>query len=258
MRCIVDSHAHLDDTAFSKDREVLIGAMRAQGILYVINPGIDLKSSERAVDLAIKNPGIYATVGTHPHEADSYDELTEMAYRNLAKEEKVIGIGEIGLDYYYENSLIDIQREVFKRQIRLANSLELPIVVHNRDADADCYEILKQTLGNKKGMMHCYSGDYESALRYVDLGMYISLAGTVTFKNARNPQEIAKKLPLEHLLIETDAPYLTPVPYRGKRNEPAYVHHVAERIAHIRGIPIETVIEHTRENAILLFGLPPL
>ncbi len=256
MPSIIDSHAHLDDAAFSKDREILIENMPEQGLLYVVNPGSDLKSSERAVELSLQYKEIYAAVGTHPHEADHYDELTEMAYINLAKTEKVVAIGEIGLDYYYEHSQADTQKRVFERQVQVADALDLPIVVHCRDADDDVYEILKRSLGKKKGVMHCYSGDYEHAMRYVELGMYISLAGTVTFKNAPNPQEIAKWLPLEHLMIETDSPYLTPVPYRGKRNEPSYVHHVAERIAQIREIPVEEVIRYTRDNAIRLFGLP--
>ncbi len=256
MRQIIDSHAHLDDPAFSKDREELVAAMPAQGLLFVINPGSDIRSSERAVELAKRIKRVYAAVGTHPHEASAYDGLTELAYMELAKCEKVVAIGEIGLDYYYENSPTLIQQEVFKRQIQLACELDLPIIVHSRDADEDCYRILKENLGPKKGVMHCYSGDYASALRYIELGMYISLAGTVTFKKAPNPQEVAQKIPLEHLLIETDAPYLTPVPFRGKRNEPAYVHHVAERIAQIKGIGIDKVINHTRENAIRLFNLP--
>lgn len=254
---LIDSHAHLDDPRFSKNRDLLIQALPYQGVLYVINPGSDLRTSERAVELARSHERIFATVGTHPHEADTYNLQTERQYRKLIGDcEKVVGIGEIGLDYYYEHAPRDIQKEMFIEQLALAAELELPVVIHSRSAEKDMYPILKKHLGPAGGVMHCFSGDWAAAMQYLSLGMYISLAGTVTFKNAKATQEVAMRMPLDKLLIETDAPYLTPAPFRGKRNEPALVHHVAQRIADLRGITEEEVARMTTENAIRLFSLP--
>lgn len=254
---LIDSHAHLDDARFSKNRDALIEALPFQGVRYVINPGSDLKSSEKAVELAKIHPRIFATVGTHPHEAAEFNAKEERAYRKFASEcKKVVGIGEIGLDYYYEHSPREIQQDVFIRQLEIARELKKPVVIHSRSAEKDMYPILKKHLGDSGGVMHCFSGDWAAAMQYLSLGMYISLAGTVTFKNATATQEVAKKIPLDRLFIETDAPYLTPAPFRGKRNEPALVHYVAQKIAELRGISEEEVADTTTANAIRLFSLP--
>lgn len=251
----VDSHAHLDHQDFCKDRKELIESLASKEISFVINPGSDEASSKKAVELARKYDRIFAAVGTHPHDADTFTEKTKDLYRAFAEEEKVVAIGEIGLDYYYDHSDRDTQQRVFKEQIALAKELELPIVVHNRESDDDCYAMICENLGPAGGVMHCFGEDWESAKRYLDLGMYISLSGTVTFKRAENPVEVAKQVPLDRLLIETDSPYLTPVPNRGKRNDPTQVVHVAEKIAELRGISVEEVMEATKANTIRLFGI---
>lgn len=254
---LIDSHAHLDDARFSKNRELLIEALPHQGVLYVINPGSDLRSSARAVDLARNNERVYAAVGTHPHDADTYTAQVERAFVRFAKDcDKVVAIGEIGLDYYYEHSPKETQKQVFIRQLELATELELPVVIHSRSAESDMYPLLKKHLGPFGGVMHCFSGDWAAAMQYLSLDMYISLAGTVTFKNATATQEVAKKVPADRLLIETDAPYLTPVPFRGKRNEPALVHHVAAKIAELRDSTEPEIAQITAKNAIRLFSLP--
>lgn len=254
---LIDSHAHIDDAAFSKNRDVLIRALPYQGIQYMINPGSDLRSSRRAVELAGNYERVYAAVGTHPHEAKDYSAQVEREYVRMAREcDKVVAIGEIGLDYYYEHSQPAIQKRVFVRQLEMADELDLPVVIHSRSAESDMYPILKKHLGKHGGVMHCFSGDWAAAMQYLSLGMYISIAGTVTFKNAKPTQDVAKRVPLDRLLIETDAPYLTPVPFRGKRNEPALVQYVSQKIADLRGIPEEEVAENTRENTRRLFSLP--
>lgn len=254
MKGLVDSHTHLDDARFAKDREEIIARFDEDGIAWVLNPGADLTSSERAVKLAGEYDRIYAAVGIHPHEAEKVDPAMLDAIRRLAQKEKVVAIGEIGLDYYYDNSPRERQKEVFRAQMEIARSLSLPVVIHSRDAAEDTYEILR-AFPEVVGDLHCYSGSWEMALRFLDLGYYLGFGGTTTFKNARLPKHVVKKLPLERLLIETDAPYLTPEPHRGKRNEPAYVRYVAEKIAELRGMSVEEVIEISHNNARRLFGL---
>lgn len=252
---LVDSHAHLDHTDFSGDRSELIESFASKEIMFVVNPGSNESSSKKALDLALRYDRIFAAVGTHPHDADEYTKVSEQKYREYAKEEKVVAIGEIGLDYYYDHADREVQRDVFIQQIQLAKELDLPVIVHNRESDDDCHALLKEHMGPKKGVMHCFSEDYASAKRYLDLGMYVSLSGMVTFKRAEETAEVAKNIPLDRLLIETDSPYLTPVPNRGKRNDPTQVMYVAEKIAEIRGIPVEEVMQVTKENALRLFGI---
>lgn len=254
---LIDSHAHLDDARFSKNRERIIEALPYQGVRYVINPGSDLTSSRRAVRLAEQNARVFAAVGTHPHDADNYNAHAEKMYRQLRESsDKVVAIGEIGLDYYYDHSPREIQKNVFIEQLALARELELPVIIHSRSAEGDMYPILKKHLGPAGGVMHCFSGDWAAAMQYLSLDMYISIAGTVTFKNAAATQDVAKRTPADRLLIETDSPYLTPTPFRGKRNEPALVHYVAQKVAELRGITEEEVARQTTENAIRLFALP--
>lgn len=253
---LFDSHTHLDDESFDSDRDEVIHRAREAGVTLMLNPGADLASSLRGVQLAERYEGIYAAVGVHPHDVKDMDETTLETLRSLSQKEKVVAIGEIGLDFYYDYSPRDAQRYWFKRQIQLAREVGLPIIIHERDAHQEVFDILKEERAGELGcVMHCFSGSVELAKEYVKLGMYISLGGPVTFKNARKPQEVAMAVPLDRLLIETDSPYLTPVPFRGKRNEPARVRLVAEKIAELRGISLEELAKQTTENAKTLFRI---
>ncbi|MCF6459462.1 TatD family hydrolase [Clostridium sp. Cult3] len=253
---LIDSHAHLDDTRFDKDRDELIKSLKDVGVDLVINPGADLQSSIKSVSLSEQYDNIYAAVGIHPHSAKEMDESTLEVLKSFTNREKVVAIGEIGLDYYYDNSPRDIQKHRFIEQLDLAKEVDLPVIIHSRDAAGDTFDILKSAQdGSLKGVLHCYSGSVEMALEYIKLGFYISIAGPVTFKNARIVKEVAKTVPMDRLLIETDSPYLTPEPYRGKRNEPVYVRQVAGTIAELRGISFEEVATKTSENTKKLFRI---
>lgn len=253
----IDSHAHLDDEKFDLDRELLINSLKDNKIDLVINVGADMKTSIASVNLAQKYDNIYAVVGVHPHDAQDVEPDYLDQLRELTHEDKVLAIGEIGLDFYYDNSPREIQRKVFLEQLALAKELSLPVVIHTRDANQETYDIIHEAAkdGNLKGVMHCYSGSVELALEYIKLGFYISLGGPVTFKKSRVPKEVAAAIPLDRLLIETDSPYLTPEPNRGKRNDPTYVKYTAETIAEIRGISIEELGEATSRNVKELFGI---
>lgn len=253
----IDSHAHLDDKRFDQDREELINSLKENQIDLVINIGADYETSKASVELAEKYENIFAVVGVHPHDAKDVSENYLEELKELSKHEKVVAIGEIGLDYYYDNSPREEQKKIFIEQLQLAKNLDLPVVIHTRDAAGETYEIISEAAkdGNLRGVMHCYSGSVEMALEYIKLGFYISLGGPVTFKNARVPREVAEAVPLDRLLIETDCPYLTPEPNRGKRNEPKYVRYTAEKIAEIKGITLENFAKATRENTMRLFGI---
>ncbi|KNF09816.1 hydrolase, TatD family [Gottschalkia purinilytica] len=253
---LIDSHAHLDDKRFDDDRDKLIKGLEKSGVELVINPGADVSSSVKAVSMAQEYDNIYAAVGVHPHDSKDMDESTIEILRSLAKKDKVIAIGEIGLDYHYDNSPRDIQKKWFKEQIKLAKELSLPIIVHEREAGQEVYDIIKQEAdGNLLGVIHCFSGSLEMAKKYIELGFYISFAGPVTFKNAKKPKEVAKEIPLERLLIETDSPYMSPEPYRGKRNDPSYVRYIAEMIAELKDISFNELVKITNENTKRLFNI---
>lgn len=253
---IIDSHVHLDDRRFNRDRDLLIKSLEKNGVELAINIGADLKTSIASVSLAEKYDNIYAVVGVHPHSAKEVDSSTIEILKSFANREKVVAIGEIGLDFYRDNSPRDLQRKWFKEQIKLAKEVNLPVVIHSRDADQEVFDTLKEAQdGNLRGVMHCYSGSAELAMEFIKLGFYISLAGPVTFNNARVPKEVAKAVPLDKLLIETDAPYLTPEPYRGKRNEPIFVKYVAGTIADLKGISYEELAKATNRNTKKLFGI---
>ena len=252
----VDSHAHLDDNRFNQDRDAIINALYENNVEMVLNPGADLKTSKKAVEIAEKYPFVYAAVGCHPHDTKYMNDETMNIFKELAKSKRVVAIGEIGLDYYYDNSDRDIQRKWFREQIRLAKELDLPYIVHDRDAHEDLLKIMKEEhYDGTRGILHCYSGSVEMSKEFLKLGFYISLAGPVTFKKARVPKMVAKDTPFDRLLIETDAPYLTPEPFRGKKNEPKYVKYVAEEIAKIRNISVNEVAIKTMENFKTLFNL---
>ncbi|SKC83515.1 TatD family hydrolase [Maledivibacter halophilus] len=253
---LFDSHAHLDGERFDKDRDKVVERAKASGISYIMNPGADFESSVKAVELASKYDMIYAAVGVHPHDTKDMDDIMLELIKGLAKKPKVMAIGEIGLDFYYDNSPRDVQKEWFRKQIRLAKNVNLPIIIHDREANNEVMNILKEEKAFDNGvLMHCYSGSAQLARQYIKLGAYISIAGPLTFKNARKAVEVVKTIPIEYLMVETDSPYLTPEPYRGKRNESSYVKYVAEKIAQIKEISFEEVAEKTTENAKKYFGI---
>ena len=254
---LFDSHAHLNDERFDEDREELISSLQEKGVDLVVNPGACIKTSIESVELANKYDFIYAAVGVHPHDVGELDETAIYTLRQLATEnKKVVAIGEIGLDYYYDNYPREVQKEWFIKQIELANELKLPIIIHDRDAHGDTFEIIKKYKSPEIGcVLHCYSGNVELAREYVKMGCYISLSGTVTFKNNKKTKEVAREIPLDRLFIETDSPYMAPTPHRGKRNDPSLVQFVADTIAVEKGVSYETVCEATKENAKRFFGI---
>jgi len=253
---LFDSHAHLDSERFEGERDAIIERAKEAGLSLIMNPGADYESSVRAVELSETYEMVYAAVGIHPHDADSVDDMMLSLIKALARKKKVKAIGEIGLDYHYDYSPRDVQKKVFTDQIRLAKSLKLPIIIHDREANDDVMRILKEEEAFETGVvMHCFSGSAELARQYVKLGAYISIAGPLTFKNNRKTIEVVEQVPMDRLFIETDSPFLTPVPYRGKRNEPAYVQHVADKIAEIKGLTYQEVVDATKENACRFFKI---
>lgn len=251
---LIDSHAHLQDQAYQEDREAVIQRAFEQGLEKIVCVGYDMDSSEATLTMARAYSDIYAVVGVHPHDAKTLTpEGLERLYQ-LARDPKVVAIGEIGLDFYRDLSPREVQRKAFKDQIRIARELRKPVVIHDRDAHQEVLEIIKQeNAGENGGVMHCYSGNLPMAIELIKLGFYISFAGPLTFKNARRAVEVAAKLPLDYIIIETDCPYLTPEPYRGKRNEPANVREVARKLAEIRRKPLAEVAYLTARNTRTVF-----
>ena len=254
---LIDSHCHLDMRDFDKDREAVIQRAQKDGIVHMISIGIDVGSSQSAIDLARQYDFISATVGCHPHDADECSSLDLEKLTSMAVEPEVVAWGEIGLDYYRNYSKKENQRKIFQVQLELAQRAELPVIIHDRDAHKEVYAILeKMGKGERKGIIHCFSGDRGLAEAFIALGYYISIPGTVTYKKAGQIKEVAATIPLDRMLVETDAPFLAPVPRRGKRNEPSYVAYTAREIARLRDIPFETVAEQTTRNARTIFSLP--
>lgn len=254
-RLIFDSHAHYDDEAFDQDRGEILRNLPAQGICRIVNVGADLQGCRDAVALAVAYPYIYAGVGIHPECVNDTPDEALNEVETLLDAPKVVAVGEIGLDYHFEdNAPREVQREWFAKQLALANRRGFPVIVHDRDAHGDTMELLCKY--RPKGVVHCFSGSVEMMREVVRLGMYIGLGGAVTFKNARVPVEVAAAVPLDHLLLETDAPYMAPVPYRGKRCDSSMIAKTAERIAEIRQMPVEELLKATQQNASRLFGIP--
>lgn len=252
---IWDTHSHLDDEQFNPDRDKVIQRARETGITNMVNIGHSETSSRNAVDLAGKYPFIYASVGIHPHDAQNCTEKTWDLLERLAQNPKVVAWGEIGLDYYRDLSPRDVQRKVLIRQLELADEVGLPIVIHNRDAHGDILQIVKKYRPQAGGVFHSYSGSWEMAKELLAMGFYLSFSGPLTYKNARHTVEVATKVPVDRFVVETDCPYLPPEPYRGKRNEPAYVREVLAKIAELKGLTFEKTAELSSENARNLFKL---
>lgn len=253
---IFDTHTHLNVENFTETVAEELALAKEMGVTTHNVVGFDHATIERALELADSYPEIYLTLGWHPTEAGSYSDEVEAYLREKLRHDKVIALGEIGLDYYWMEDPKEVQVEVFKRQMALAKELDLPFVVHTRDALEDTYAIIREVgVGPRGGIMHSYSGSLEMAERFIELGMMISFSGVVTFKKALDVQEAAKQLPLDKILVETDAPYLAPVPKRGRENKTAYTRYVVEKIAELRGLTVEEVARATTENAKRLFGL---
>ena len=246
---LIDTHTHLDDARYNDDREAMIARAREAGVEALLTIGCDLATSQAAVSLAEHYPFVYASVGVHPHEVKHIQDTWYDALRRLARSQKVVAYGEIGLDYHYNHSSPKEQRDRFREQIQLARELALPVIIHTRDAQEDTITILKEERASEiGGVFHCFSGDAWLAKEALELGFYLSFSGILTFHNATALREIAKQTSLDRVLIETDCPYLTPVPYRGKRNEPAYVRHVAEELAALKGIALQEVAAASSRN----------
>ena len=249
---MIDSHAHYDDRRFNADRHELLTSFAEQGIELVINIGADMQSSRKSISLAEKYPFVYAVVGVHPHEAKGMHDADLETLRLLSQHDKVVAIGEIGLDFYYDNSPRDIQRVRFKQQLALCAEVGLPVVIHSRDASAETWDSLRES--GLKGVIHCYSGSAEQAIQYVKTGFYIGIGGVLTYNNARKLVETVEAIPLKSILLETDCPYLAPEPHRGKRNHSLYLTEIARKVAQIKRVSFEEVEAANRENVLTLFN----
>lgn len=250
---IFDTHAHYDDEKFDEDRDELLLSLPSLGVINVINCGCDLASSRKSIEFSEKHKYFYSALGIHPSNINenSYSELAEI--KNLYSHGKCVAVGEIGLEYHYDFVSKALQLDFFEKQLALANELDLPVIVHDREAHEDTMNLLKKY--KPKGVVHCFSGSAEMAKEVLKLGMYIGLGGAVTFKNARKPLEVAEIVPDDRLLLETDCPYMTPVPFRGNRNSSDLIAYTAEKIAEVRNADVQNLIDTTTQNARLLFGI---
>ena len=252
---LFDTHAHMDDRAFDEDRSTLLESLPQQGVRLVMNPGCSLASSRNVCRLVEEYPFVYGAVGSHPDVANEVNEAVLEEYRQMCREHKKIkAIGEIGLDYHYEDIPREIQQQAFRAQMALAAELDLPVIVHERDAHADGMAIVEE-FPTVKGVFHCYSGSLDMAKWLIQRGWYIGFTGVLTFKNARKALEVAENIPLDRIVLETDCPYMAPEPFRGKRNHPGYLYRMAQRLAQLRGISVEEVQRITMENGKRLYRM---
>ena len=251
---LFDTHAHMNDPAFDEDRQQVLLGLKEKGVELVMNVGCCLESSKDCIAMAEEYPFVYASVGSHPDSADEVNEQVLDAYRQMAQHPKVLAIGEIGLDYYYETIPRQTQIQAFRLQMELARELKLPVIVHERNAHDDGMKVVKE-FKDVTGVFHCYSGSAEMARQLVDMGWYIGFTGVLTFKNARKAVETAQRIPLDRVVLETDCPFMAPEPFRGKRNDPGYLYRMAERLAEIRDLPVEQIWEVTTANARKLYRM---
>ncbi|MFA8343587.1 MAG: TatD family hydrolase [Rhodothermaceae bacterium] len=252
----IDTHAHLFYKNFNGELDQIVERAIEANVKYMVCPGTDVKTSKQSIEIAEKYQSVYATVGIHPHDTKGFTgkEISEL--RKLADHKKVVAIGEIGLDYYYDFSPKNQQIKAFKAQLDLAAELDLPVVIHNREANEDTMNILREYKSkNLKGQLHCYAGTIEDAEELIEMGFLISFTGNITFKKLEELREILKTIPVENLMLETDCPFMTPVPFRGKRNEPSYIPYIAEKVAEIHNVSVEEVEQLTTFNALNLFGI---
>lgn len=252
---IFESHAHYDDEQFEEDRAELLGSMKESGIGTIVNVAASLESCKTTLALTEQYPFVYAAVGVHPDEVGALDEESFQWMKELCRKEKTVAVGEIGLDYYWDNESRDVQKKWFIRQLELARELDLPVIIHSRDAAADTMEIMEKYAEGLNGVIHCYSYSPEMAREYVKMGFYIGVGGVVTFKNSKKLKETVKETPLTSILLETDCPYLAPEPNRGKRNSSANLTYVAETIAQLKNLEYDEVVRQTEENAKKMFRL---
>ncbi len=251
---LFDTHAHMNDPVFDSDRDELLCGLPQQGVGLIMNPGCNLENSLQAIAIAEKYPFVYAAVGSHPDSADEVNEEVIQQYRRLCSHEKVKAIGEIGLDYYYEDIPRQLQQKAFRMQMELAQQTGLPVIIHERDAHDDGMRMIRE-FPDVTGVFHCYSGSAEMARQLVKLGWYIGFSGVLTFKNARKAVETAQFIPLDRIVLETDCPFMAPEPFRGKRNHPGYLYRMAEQLAQLRGLSVEEITAITTENGKRLYRI---
>ena len=252
---IFDTHAHYDDIAFDEDRDELIEYMHQNGVDYIVNAGEAVKSSLAGVEMGKKYDFVYSASGIHPEHANETTDSDIVEIEKIAKEnKKVVAIGEIGLDYHYEGYNKEKQIDIFKKQLKIAKDLDLPVIIHSRDASQDTFDIIKES-GIRKGIIHCYSGSAQMAADYVKMGFFIGIGGVLTYKNARKLVEVAEEIDINNIVLETDCPYLAPAPFRGKRNNSLYIQYVAEKMAEIKGISYDEVCKITSETGKKIFGI---
>lgn len=255
MSMIFESHAHYDSHQFDEDRAELLNSMQENGVGTIVNACADWDSVTEVVDMVQEYPYMYAAVGLHPDEVGALNDERFEYLKSQCQKEKVVAVGEIGLDYYWDNESHDVQKKWFVRQLELARELNLPVIIHSRDAAEDTLKIMKEHAQGLRGVIHCFSYSKELAEEYVKLGFHIGIGGVVTFKNGKKLKEVAEVVPLERILLETDCPYLAPEPYRGKRNSSLYIPHIVQAIADIKGITCEEVVAQTEQNGKTLFGI---
>lgn len=252
---IIDTHAHYDDEQFDPDREELLGSMKEGGVGLIVNAGSTLESWEKICRLTEEYPFVYGAIGIHPDEVGSLSEERMQEMETLLDRDKIVAVGEIGLDYYWDKENHDIQKKWFIRQLETARKKDMPVIIHSREAAADTMEIMKTYAAGMRAVIHCYSYSPEMAKEYVKMGYYIGVGGVVTFKNAKKLKQVVEEIPLESIVLETDCPYLAPEPFRGKRNSSLYLPYVAEKIAEIKGVSAEEVVRRTEENSRKLYHL---